>query len=647
MGFSAKWVSLIKACLDSATSSVLINGSPTKEFKVERGLRQGDPLSPFLFILAMEGLNYLINEEVKGGRFKPMLVGRNKVALSHLFYADDVIFIGEWSQSNLEAIFNILNIFKEWSGLQINSAKSNLFGWGIPAARVANLASVSGCKVGSTPFVYLGVPVGDNMRSIKAWEPIINKFKSRLSKWKANLLSIGGRMTLVSSVLGSLSTYFLSIFRIPKQVDIILEGLRAKFFWGSDDLKRRMHWVKWDIILASKKKGGLGIGSLDALNQALLLKWKWRLVSNKDQVWVNIIESIFHIDPLSARPYSSGGVWKFICKSSNYLHDNDIIPSSSFKKVIGRGDSTAFWTDIWLGELSLAYQFPRLFALEMKKECCIMERLGGTGCWMWRRPLRGGIESVQFDRLCALLNNQSLGVDDDSWQWNLDGESDFIVKNVRHRIDDHKLPSLPLSTRWNKWIPKKINICIWRLLLNRLPVRSNLIEKDIPIRDLGCVLCDSNFETSLHVFSRCPVFNALWRDIKNWLLIDGPSDVSPLELLDWVDKLVVSPRWLGGLALPCFGASRAGQSSSPNVVTFLQASQTSSLGSHGHVTSTGASRFVLTGYTGAVHTTNNSSGHSPSASPRVHPSAGCGVSSSVQSSQSQQPINVGRRNESL
>lgn len=93
MNFEDKWRNWIKGCLKSARVSVLINGTPTPEFSTERGLRQGDPLSPFLFILAGEALNIMMDAAISQQIFVPMSVGSNDTVLSHLQFADDATFI--------------------------------------------------------------------------------------------------------------------------------------------------------------------------------------------------------------------------------------------------------------------------------------------------------------------------------------------------------------------------------------------------------------------------------------------------------------------------------------------------------------------------------------------------------------------------
>nr|GEY11908.1 RNA-directed DNA polymerase, eukaryota [Tanacetum cinerariifolium] len=151
-------------------------------------------------------------------------------------------------------------------GLKINVDKSNVLGVGVSPKEVAQMASIIGCEVSKFLFKYLGVPVGGNMSRCVNWNVIIQKFSTKLSSWKAQLLSVGGRLSHIKAVLGNLPTYFMSIYVMPVSIRSKLESMRSKFFRGVDLNENKTSWVNWERCLASKKKGGLCIGSIYGLN---------------------------------------------------------------------------------------------------------------------------------------------------------------------------------------------------------------------------------------------------------------------------------------------------------------------------------------------------------------------------------------------
>nr|GEX95659.1 RNA-directed DNA polymerase, eukaryota [Tanacetum cinerariifolium] len=186
-GFGPKWYQWIRGILSSNMASILVNGSPTSEFPIFSGLKQGDPLAPFLFILVMESFHLSVSRAVNDGIFKGLHI-TGLTSLSHLYYADDAIFIGEWSFENMDNLLMILRCFQFVSGLSINVNKSHLLGVGVPLDIVHQGASRIGCEVMRTPFKYLGVMDGDHMSRYSAWSNTIQKVHARLSKWKGVIL---------------------------------------------------------------------------------------------------------------------------------------------------------------------------------------------------------------------------------------------------------------------------------------------------------------------------------------------------------------------------------------------------------------------------------------------------------------------------
>nr|GEV79709.1 RNA-directed DNA polymerase, eukaryota [Tanacetum cinerariifolium] len=156
-----------------------------------------------------------------------------------------------------------------------------------------------------------------------AWDEKISKMKKRLSRWKLNTLSVGGRLTLLKSVLGSTPIYNMSIFKVLKSVLNLMESLRRNFFNGIQDGDRKIAWVKWSKVLASKKYGGLRVSSFYGLNRALLFKWVWRYLSHDNSLWSRIISAIHGLNGqvLSA---AFNSTWSSIINEVNSLKDKGV-----------------------------------------------------------------------------------------------------------------------------------------------------------------------------------------------------------------------------------------------------------------------------------------------------------------------------------
>ncbi|GJW94864.1 RNA-directed DNA polymerase, eukaryota [Tanacetum coccineum] len=154
-GFGDKWCSWISSCLNSAKGLVLVNGSPTSEFKFHKGLKQGDPLSSFIFILVMESLHLSFKRLLEVRLFKGISIN-NSLMISYLFYADDVIFVGKWDISNINTFVHVLKCFFLAFGLKIIQ-KSKLMRIGVQKEDVVSAALIIGCSMFFPLFNYLGV----------------------------------------------------------------------------------------------------------------------------------------------------------------------------------------------------------------------------------------------------------------------------------------------------------------------------------------------------------------------------------------------------------------------------------------------------------------------------------------------------------
>lgn len=258
---------------------MLVNGSPTKEVKMQKGLRQDDPLAPFLFFIVAEGLGGLMRSAVAKGIFSGFNYGHSGSA-SYLQYADDTLLLGEVSFDNMWVVKEVLISFEMASGLKLNFHKSCLYGVNAGGDFISAASKFLCCKTDNLSFTYLGLPVG--ARRASTWQLVIDMQRKRLARWKSRRLSFGGRIMLLRSVLSSILLYFLSFFRVPKKVLKILIGIQRSFLWSGGDGTRGIAWVCWIKVCLPKVSGGLGINHLDFFNLSLLGRWRWRFLVDKE-----------------------------------------------------------------------------------------------------------------------------------------------------------------------------------------------------------------------------------------------------------------------------------------------------------------------------------------------------------------------------
>nr|GEU29539.1 RNA-directed DNA polymerase, eukaryota, reverse transcriptase zinc-binding domain protein [Tanacetum cinerariifolium] len=350
-----------------------------------------------------------------------------------------------------------------------------IYGVGVRQADVQHMAENFGYISNNLPFTYLGMKVGANMMRLNSWSDVVKKVSNKLSNWKSKPLSVGGRLTLLKFVLGAIPTYYMSLFKAPEGIISLLEKMRNKFFLGADTDDRKITWVCWNKVLAHKNKGGLGVSSLYALNLALIFKWIWRFLASSSSLWIKVIKLIHGNSGDLDYPYSSrlkNLTWIGIHKAINKLKVKGVDLMGFCKIVIGNGSTTRFWHNIWYGDICFKEKFKRLFNLELQKDVNVASKLQASNvASSFRRPPRSSIENSQFIELGQILSSISLSSVRDRWSWTLHGLGDFLVKSAREEIDKHLLIVSPSQNRWFKFLPIKLNVFSWRMMLDRLPTR--------------------------------------------------------------------------------------------------------------------------------------------------------------------------------
>ncbi|XP_026384210.1 uncharacterized protein LOC113279756 [Papaver somniferum] len=311
-------------------------------FSVGRGLRQGVPLSPILFVLMEDVLSINISALMEKGEMQPMVM-KNGIHPTHLFFADDVFIFCNGGKKSLKNLFKLLDEYQVVSSQIINKNKSKLFVDGNSHIRRKLISNTIHMEVAKFPGKYFGVYLAPGkVTSAMVWH-IVEVLQSKLAAWKGNLLSFHDRLVLVKSVLSILSIYNMSVYRRPSSVIKVCEKIIRNFLWTGDGDTRKFKTLSWKKVCTPYEEGVLGIKRLKVVNQSLLMKLMWRIL-NSDEEWAMFLSAKFQ-DRYGqwTSNWKQSTIWKGLKWAWNALKDD-------IRWKIGDVSHISVWFDIWLGE---------------------------------------------------------------------------------------------------------------------------------------------------------------------------------------------------------------------------------------------------------------------------------------------------------
>ena len=287
MGFHQKWIELMLECISSVSYSVLINGEPHGNIHPSRGLRQGDPLSPYLFLLCAEGLHSLIKKAKSSGDIQGVSLCRGGPKITHLFFADDSLLFIKATTTACDQIQSILGQYERASGQQVNRDKTTIFfNKSIPIPTQNEIKDILNVPIIRQYEKYLGLPSLIGRNKAESFTQIKERVWHKLKGWKEKLLSQAGREVLIKAVAQAIPAYSMSCFRLPIK-------LIRRFWWSNNLEQRKINWVSWKKLCEPKKMGGMGFRDLQKFNEALLAKQVWRLINNTSSLFYRVLRQSF------------------------------------------------------------------------------------------------------------------------------------------------------------------------------------------------------------------------------------------------------------------------------------------------------------------------------------------------------------------
>ncbi|XP_023634308.1 uncharacterized protein LOC111829455 [Capsella rubella] len=512
-GFSEKWISWVMFCVSSVEYNVLINGQPQGSIIPERGLRQGDPLSPYIFILCTEVLIANIRRAEGAKQISGIKVANKSPPISHLLFADDSLFFCKANKEQGAVILDILKRYELVSGQQINFAKSSIqFGHKVDEVTKTEIQGVLGITTMGGMGTYLGLPESIGGPKTKVFSFVQDRLNNHISGWSAKLLSKGGKEVMIKAVASALPTYVMSCFRLPKSVTTKLTSAVANFWWGSNGGAGGMHWWAWAKLCDSKQLGGLGFRDVQDFNSALLAKQLWRLMEFPDSLFAKVFKSRYYrkSDPMAQiRTYSPSYGWRSIISARSLVQKGLI-------KRVGSGEAISIWTDPWIPA-----QFPRPASSigPFKDPTLLLTQFIDRQRNMWRMEL---LKQFFDPSDVSLINAIPVGnyAEKDALGWHFTKHGKYTVKSGYHTArlvtSEGFKPVVcgPLLTPlfakiWKVRCPRKIQHFMWQLLSGCISVAANLRRRGINI-DPSCSRCGSPLETVNHAIFECPPARQSW-----------------------------------------------------------------------------------------------------------------------------------------
>ncbi|KAL5781686.1 hypothetical protein ACOSP7_006715 [Xanthoceras sorbifolium] len=523
LGFPNQFRALVMDYVSTSKLSFLVNGKSVGEVTPQRGLRQGCPLSPYLFLLCAETLSTLIKGNESNGQSLGMRCCRRSPLVSHLFFADDNIVFCRASVQNCEKLKQILNVYEKASGQRINLQKSNItFSPNVEDDCSASILNCLGLVNAQAHDKYLGLPtmVGKNKR--KTFCDIKERVWRKIRGWKGNLFSMGGKEVLIKAVAQAIPTFTMSIFQLPSVLCNELYSMIMGFWWGASDGNKKISWVSRDKLCSPKIYGGLGFKDLSLFNQALLGKQEWRIVMNNDSLVSRILkEKYFRQEDFLSVSLKQGSshLWRSLVWGRSLL-------LKGLRWRVGNGKDIRAFQDPWIPRVSTF----RPFSISPVEDLKVASFISSSS-HSWDLAKLDQV-FVAADRDSILKISLSLGDCVDSLIWHFDKNGEYSEK-LSLTGSSSSPDSKWWLALWNLNIPPKIKIFIWRVCHNAIPSLCNLCSRKIVV-DPCCSRCGDAPESSAHALFWCSSVRPIWESTVFWDVLDLQRHISCFDLILWV-----------------------------------------------------------------------------------------------------------------
>lgn len=522
MGFDEIFIDMVWRIMENNWYSIIINGKRHGFFHSTRGLKQGDPLSPALFILGAEVLSRSLNKLHNNPEYHGFFMEPRGPQVNQLSFVDDIILFTSGRQKTLRLIMKTLKIYEETSGQLVNTDKSHFMvhpnAFNSTKERIKRLTAF---RQKEGPLTYLSCPLFVGRPRIIYFSDLINKVLCKITCWQIKLLSYGGRAVLVKHVLQSLPIHLLSAVIPPVTVLKQVQSIMANFFWGWRDERKKYHWASWNKLSFSYDEGGVGMRNLKDVCMAFQYK-QWWVFRSKQTLWGGFLKAKYcqRSNPISKKwDIGDSLTWKHLMHNKQKVEEH-------IKWKLNSGNCS-FWWDNWLGVRHLAQ-----FSSDSNRfnNTTVAEFWVG-GQW----NLNVLIQQAPHNQLANILSTElyiQMDLPDQAiWQLNNDGK--FTCSSAWNDIREKKTKSLFNNFTWHKNIPFKASFLLWRTLRGKLPTNEKLTSFGNEPAHCFCCCNRSSQDTIDHTFNSGPFATYVWRSFAAAAGINNDHSSLPQLIMQW------------------------------------------------------------------------------------------------------------------
>ncbi|XP_052627262.1 uncharacterized protein LOC128133760 [Lactuca sativa] len=529
-GFHPVMIKWIMSCVSTPSYMLSINGTFHGFFEGKRGLRQGCPLSPYLFTLVMEIFNLIIQRRIRNEKMFKYHWSCKKQKITHLCFADDLMIFCHGNKASARVVKEALDEFAGVAGLLPNLAKSHIFFGNVKDNIKNKILRTLSFVEGKLPMRYLGLPLISTRLFIKYCKRLVDKVRKRIGDWKNKFLSYAGRLQLISSILFSLPVYWASSMLIPISTIKEIEKMMKNFLWNHDETKKGRAKVAWSSICKPVNKGGLGLRSLRVWNKAILSKRIWLIISEADSIWVKWTK----INLLKGRSFwdiekKNGLSWSW----RNLIKLKDVV-RVHFCNKIGDGARTFMWFDDWhpLGPFSYVLS-PREISQAGFNISNKVKDVMVDDSWFWPGEWCDLIPQLRNFNLPVL---DSLISDKVMWRNKSGKMFEFSIKKACEDLADFGLDVSWVHLVWFKHRIPRHSFILWLAIQERLMTQDRMRFWD-KNKNLNCVLCNDQSDSHSHLFFECPFSTFVWKAVIDRVEIKIKSH-SWMELIEELQGLL-------------------------------------------------------------------------------------------------------------